>query len=396
MLTHASIIPLIGGEAIASQQVFGSQPEYIMSYEAFYDNDRHLLERYKNEVPYYVLDHDQFPKKSVDIVSSVCPCAGLSQLSTSFASDNPANEWMIKSTKYVLESVQPKVLWGENAPLFAGNIGKPVRDRLFDIAQDNGYTMTTYRTKSMLHGVPQVRERSFYFFWKGDKTPLLNFYDKELERIEDLIRNVPNMGGDLDVPTNNNIPTENPYYRYILDEIHPGWTHQQFQQSLEKSVNLLDYVEKYVDYATLAKWMEKQGYEKEVKKCMYRYDKINSGGNIMRREIVIPSQYIHAFVGYMPKALVHPDEDRHITYREALAIMGMPNDFELLDPKRNLNHVCQNVPVRTAMDMAYEVKEALSGNREYLDAKNVFQHNHSKKVQIWDAVESSNLEAFLN
>ena len=75
---------------------------------------------------------------------------------------------------------------------------------------------------------------------------------------------------------------------------------------------------------------------------------------------------------------------------------GMPNDFELLDPKRNLNHVCQNVPVRTAMDMAYEVKEALSGNREYLDAKNVFQHNHSKKVQIWDAVESSNLEAFLN
>ena len=42
-MKHATIIPLIGGEALASTEVFGSKPEYILSYEAFKDNEQHLL-----------------------------------------------------------------------------------------------------------------------------------------------------------------------------------------------------------------------------------------------------------------------------------------------------------------------------------------------------------------
>ena len=42
-ITHATIIPLIGGEALASTEVFGSRPEYILSYEAFAANEKHLL-----------------------------------------------------------------------------------------------------------------------------------------------------------------------------------------------------------------------------------------------------------------------------------------------------------------------------------------------------------------
>jgi hypothetical protein len=34
---------------------------HFMSYEAFAANDRHIVNYYKDEVPYYVLDNDQAP-----------------------------------------------------------------------------------------------------------------------------------------------------------------------------------------------------------------------------------------------------------------------------------------------------------------------------------------------
>ena len=37
------------------------------------------------------------------------------------------------------------------------------------IGEDNGYTFSIFKTKSILHGLSQVRDRTFYFFWKGDK-----------------------------------------------------------------------------------------------------------------------------------------------------------------------------------------------------------------------------------
>ena len=53
-MKHATIIPLIGGEAIASTKVFGSRPDYIVSYSAFQANESHLLNYWENEVPYYL------------------------------------------------------------------------------------------------------------------------------------------------------------------------------------------------------------------------------------------------------------------------------------------------------------------------------------------------------
>ena len=77
MVNYASIVPLIGGETIAMQNVLGKRPEYILSYPDFEANDTHLLEYYKNEVPYHVIKDGQLPDvKSVDVVNTVCPCAG--------------------------------------------------------------------------------------------------------------------------------------------------------------------------------------------------------------------------------------------------------------------------------------------------------------------------------
>ena len=96
---YASIIPLIGGETIAMEKVFGKRPEYILSYSGFGANDSQLLNYYNHEVPYHVIDEGNGKTDYVDVVNSVCPCAGLSTLSPTASSDNHNNDWMIESSK---------------------------------------------------------------------------------------------------------------------------------------------------------------------------------------------------------------------------------------------------------------------------------------------------------
>ena len=172
MTSYASIVPLIGGETIAMQNVLGKKPEYILSYEGFEANDKHLLEYYKNTVPYHIIKDNQLPDvKSVDIVNTVCPCAGLSSLNPTSSSESAANDWMRISANYILGTISPKVFWGENAPRLASKMGEPVVKDLRNIARKHGYTFSIFKTKSILHGLSQVRDRTFYFFWKGDKIP---------------------------------------------------------------------------------------------------------------------------------------------------------------------------------------------------------------------------------
>ena len=114
----------------------------------------------------------------------------------------------------------------------------------------------------------------------------------------------------------------------------------------------------------------------------------------MRRSTVVPKDYIGAFVGHYPYSLTHPVENRYISAREAMAIMGMPEDMELIDPKKNSNHVCQNVPVQTATDMATEVKKYLEGKLPMVDAELVFQSNHNESHEIAVGGKDQTLSVF--
>lgn len=390
--THASIVPLIGGETLGTEQAFGRPPEYLMSYEPFWANDRHLVNHYNGEVPYYVLDKNERPDKKVDVIGSVCPCAGLSMLSHGYGDDNANNKWMIETAKFVLGEMKPKVFWGENAPGFAGKVGKNIRTQMYNIGRENGYTFTVYRTKSLFHGVPQIRERSFYFFWQSDKTPKLNYYNTPHKSIEQTILDA--RGNTLQDPINPKTPSRDPYYRYILEHIHGGMSHRDFAAQVEPSRargnDTFSYIEKQgITYDKVAEWMTANGYEREAASCTRKYEKLKAGGSIMRRGTVVPKDYIGAFVGHYPVCLTHPIEDRYITYREGLTIMGLPDTFELLDPKDSANHMCQNVPVQTARDMATEILGWLNGEREEFNADYVYQYNGTKTHEFGNVVAST-------
>ena len=382
--TYASIVPLIGGETIAMQNVFKKKPEYILSYEDFKANDNHLVEYYKGEVPYYLLDDGgQHNIRSVDVVNTVCPCAGLSSLNTSASSNAAANDWMSTSANYVLGTVKPRVFWGENAPRLASKMGEPVVEGLRKIGKEHGYTFSLYKTKSIFHGLSQVRDRSFYFFWKGDKVPKLDYYKRKHQKIEDTIRSAKNSPDDaMSVLTNEKIPSHNPFYQYVLKEMCGGMTHCEFQNSITRTVNPMDYIENNnVKYSEVSKWLLKNGFDKEAAKAMMIYNKLEAGNNVMRRLVTIPKDYIGAFVGHLPFELAHPDLDRYLTIRECLTIMGLPDDFVLQGGKKNLNHICQNVPVTTASDMADNVLRYVSGymDNQLIDTDFLVQDNKSQE-----------------
>jgi len=399
-ITHASIVPLIGGETIGSHRAFGAPPIHFMSYEPFAGNDKHILNYYDNKIPYYVLDkgHRPPPGERANVVSSVCPCAGLSMMSHGYGDDNENNKWMIETAKYILGEYRPDCFWGENAPGFAGKIGTNVRNQLKQIGKDNGYTMSVYRTRSLLHGVPQVRERSFYFFWKRDNgVPIFEYYNREYTPIEELIRNVKS--NFQTEPINTKKPSDNPYYKYILEEIEGGKTHTEHSRDVDptsaRGVDSFSYIERAgKTYNEVADWMAANGFEKEVDKCHYKHEKLAKGGSIMRRGVIVPKDRIGAFVGHYPTMLTHPDEDRFINYREAMSIMGLPEDFELVDAGPKVaNHICQNVPVQTATDMATEVLATLKGLRKMVDTDYILQYNGTQKLEYQENITT--LEAFL-
>jgi site-specific DNA-cytosine methylase len=248
--------------------------------------------------------------------------------------------------------------------------------------------MSIYRTKSLLHGLGQVRERSFYFFWKGDKVPVLDWFDTPYVQIQDMILNTSKRLSQNDV-TNSRTPSkDDPFYRYVLEEME-HCTHSQFVARIEKTTDVMWHVEKAgISYVAVSEWMKKNGYDKLAKRCLAMDAKLKGGGNIMRRSTLLPKNFMGAFVGHIPTSLAHPIEDRYITVREALRIMTMPDDFELLEPKKNLNHICQNVPVTTARDMMHEIMEVLDGNRRMIkpdgDENVWYQFNTSQTQKFTD------------
>ena len=390
MIKHAGIVPLIGGELLASDAAYGVKPEYIMSYGAFAANERHLLNHYKKDgydIPYHVLDADDAPAKTdyVDIVSSVCPCAGLSNYHSSYGEHNQNNQWMEKTTRHVLEQVKPKVLWGENAPALATNVGKFMRDKLKQISDEAGYSMTIYITKSLLHGSPQIRRRSFYFFWRRDAfdnmVPVFNTYNRKYPTIRELLESVKS---NFQVePINQKTPSkDDPYYDYFLREVKGGMSHTDFSATLgpdtfkRPSYSIEgEMLAQGITYEKIGKWMRSQGKDREADKCDRRHAKLSSGKNVMMRGTIVPVDHIGAFVVHMPSVVTHHVEDRYVNYREAMTIMGLPQDYELLDPRQSTNHICQNVPFLTAKDMATEVLATVNGERSMERASYMIQSN---------------------
>lgn len=383
--THATIVPLIGGQAIGQMNAFNSDLDYILSYKPFAANDSQFtnwLEQQGKQVPYHVINNEvHIPPGYVDVVCSTCPCAGLSRLNPHASSGATANDWMYQSTQYILEWIQPQVLWGENAPGLVEKMGRPVLKRLMEIGKHFGYTLTTYRTKTVLHGYPQVRNRSFYFFLKGTNCVKLPFFNRPLiKTARDTILDVE----DRDPQCHNERkPTDEFFYNAILHL--KGMTHGEYMKHIQEnnksitarnSESRMVFLKEY-SYDDALAHVERNGerFAHYKDKLIRMRDKEASGKGVMYSGVFFPIDYVGAFIGRHIYALAHPVEDRFISVKESMAMMSMPSDYELLGGPSKANMICQNVPVGTATDMAIAIKDYLEGKLETIKTEYLHCHN---------------------
>jgi site-specific DNA-cytosine methylase len=82
-------------------------------------------------------------------------------------------------------------------------------------------------------------------------------------------------------------------------------------------------------------------------------------------------------------AIIRPGTERGISLREAMWLMGLPHDFEMMGNVNN--HICQNVPVKTATDWTSEVIRFLNGEITEFGGDFVKQNNISKKIDFAEA-----------
>ena len=137
-------------------------------------------------------------------------------MSSSHSADSDTNNWLYKAADYILGTIQPKVYFGENAPGLYSDNNIKVANKLREFADKYGYSFTIYKTDTRLHGLPQRRVRTFFFFWKGDKCPEMEYYNHPSDKpFEEWIL-------DKNVGTHNEIPERSPLndfavFKYIYE-----------------------------------------------------------------------------------------------------------------------------------------------------------------------------------
>ena len=90
---------------------------------------------------------------------------------------------------------------------------------------------------------------------------------------------------------------------------------------------------------------------------------------------------MNAVIGRNLADTIHPIHDRSLTIREALHMMGFPDDFELVGGLAKMNHIAQNVPVPTSRDIHTEIGKFIRGELKLSDTNYLRQNNHYERME---------------
>lgn len=409
-MKYGIIQPLSGGIGFAAKAAVGKSPDWIISYpgltEVKHDKDGNIssvgneygylkwLKDHGELPPYQVFNKSPFQQTDLDVeiiddpewttekvdysntdlVVSVPVCSGLSQ--ATIASQDTKDERncnMLFNAEFALSKIQPKIYIFENAPTLFSNTGVNVRESLNELAKKYGYSIVYYKTDTRLHDNCQRRPRTFVLFIKHrdckEGTPDFNFENKQVS-IEEYFSRIPK-DATQQVPVKMSDTSElfmefirSKYGSHYRDdsEVRP-W----FIRKIIKD-NLFDEV---------CSFAEKSSYsEKTISSLVHLIrhvkEKIDAGKNFycqlpgyIRKDSTVPAVMFKTIPN-----LFHYEEDRLLTIREYLHLMGMPHDYELPGSiESNYAKIGQNVPARTAQ---WIISEAV------------------RIINNWDSIERNN------
>ena len=400
-ITWAPLIPLIGGQALGAEKAFGKPPEAIYSFGGFEANDSHYVNYQQNtlgrDIPYVLLDSDNPQIRQVDVVTGTPPCAALSQLNTGTTTESKGpgcakNEFMYMVFENGIDVLGAKVVIVENAPALFTNKGRPVANKLYEICKERGYSLTLFKTSTRFHGVPQGRDRAFAIGWKSDSAPVMNYYNRDRKDFAEYLQEIPENALHQDIIINKNVPDE-PYYNFIKTKTNRDVREIMIEEGVKTTLN---YVNKKGWMKEANEWFHKTGNEKGIKYSDHAMMKYADGKGVWDGSVHVFGEYMNAVIGRNMVDTMHPTEERSLTIREALHMMGFPEDFELLDGLKKMNHIAQNCPVPTSRDMHLEISKFLTGDLE-LSNTTYLRQNNLKQLMEYDpngTDTTPNLEEF--
>lgn len=403
--------PLIGGMPLGFETAFETEPAAIIT--AGFTQDMHYINYQNNiknkNIPIINMesDYETFKSKEdealynlhckdVDVLMHVAACAGLSQMNSCNegskargCADNDQNQNMYNLTRLGMR-MKAKVVAFENAPTAYTKSGEAVVNKLRDIADEYNYSTHLYTTDTLFHGTPQSRKRTFIMFYKDKITPLFNYEDKgpntkdfiELQQYLKLIPKDSLHSNDYILDKNSALDN---LYSFILEYTN--------KNTFLDAINVLDSEQSRSTW-TSAQLTEKIGFEKAIDYLknknldkdaaivQHYKNKKEQGKSFWDNTSILANRglFTNAIVGKSLTAMINPTAERAYSIRELLWLMGMPHDFELQQFKKNWNHICQNVPVKTATFIGNNIKSYLNDELQMDNSDFVKQSNFTQRV----------------
>lgn len=360
----------------------GAKPTHILELtdDMYLDNASHFVHNFPDipvvgpsewETDEYL---ENLKQQNYDLIYANPPCSGLSLgVRGPQSVDKGPNCHQYRYMELV-NKAQPKVFMYENAPTLI-TTGKPILNDW--VKRSENYNFTIIREFGVYHGVAMKRQRTFVIGWRKDvfpTIPTLNMGKGEKTTLEQII-------GDLyDVPVgdpsvlNHELIEGRPFQD--VEHIFPD---VPFSKGGRQTVNWIicnDY-EKY----------EPMINEKTKKALKTQLWKQNEGLGYWDKssQRPDPSKQAPSLTGY--SSFIHPIHHRQFTVREYARLMGFPDSFEFIIPKKSnevVRHIAQGVPAKYFEWASGEVMEAIKGNRQTKDpytetSRVVFQH-HTKEL----------------
>ena len=412
-----TLVPRMGGGAIGCYHACETKPLFNLSWDGFYDIDVGLV-NYWPDVPYYVIDKGELPPKedmeNLDFVMTVCPCGGLSTQNTAKNEnkgvDAPKNEWMYKSAEWVLENLKPTVYFGENAQALFTERGKKVTAKLYHIAKKHGYSFSLYKTDLLQHRIPQHRVRCFYFMWKSDTCPIMDWVnDPWTGTLTEFLDTVPKDATYQDVYLYKENPSEHfKPYKFLLEKT--GLTHAECVKKYDKlSVSKIIWENGWMDECI--DWLEKNYPDASMSEVewaqtyaqMYRKfkKKLESGRGIFDRSPYFSYDRFKCVIRRNIRQFVHPTIDRYINMREYMTLLGFPFDYQPTFLKafpnslENFQRLTKGVVSNVSRDCCLNVMKAILGLLPMSEHKFIKQNNLNRKSTV-EQDEDYDLSLFEN
>lgn len=405
-MKHVAIMPLIGGLAIGAARALGRPPEAIIDLEdekgnVFGGAHSSSLRRWWPDVPYlttppypnvsYAMADWSVELDGVDVTHSVPPCGGLSMANDAYArgaayrpENSPINQWMFRTAELAMLVIKPRVHIMENAIAMGTPRGRPVLERLSQLADKYGYSVTVAKVDTANHGIPQRRRRTFTMFWRDgaravDLAPFLRTPPRLKDYLGDRVTaGQPHAGDYIHYETFKGSALMQwvvkrwgfgfrakgrPHYRNAILQMIVD--RGELGELIEDMADICGYTPAKLKPSTVTITKSAVSWHKIALKVKAKTDR---GLGFRRDAPVILRDVTPTVINCALYWWLHPTEDRFLSVREVMDLMGLPDGFRL-DRAGGAEpiHITQNVPTNTAEDMVRAVVEALESDSLKID-----------------------------